>query len=87
MTELNHPAVREEITWPDLDVQGTDPVVGQDQAVSRAVETLRDIPGLPVADHPERFAATHDALLAALNDETSLPPEPAKPGAPRPGGR
>lgn len=80
MTELHHPAVRAEPNWPELDIQETESAGGRDEAVTRAIESLRDIPGLPLAQHPEYFAATHDALLAALNDEA---PVPARPGGPQ----
>lgn len=87
MTDLNHPAVEAETDWPALDTQGRNAAVGQDQVVARAVESIQDIPDLPVADHPERFAATHDALLAALNDDALAIPGTATDSPPRPGGR
>ncbi|MEE2569534.1 hypothetical protein V1638_09005 [Pseudarthrobacter sp. J64] len=90
MTELNPPAAEAVPDWPHLDHHGHNPEAGGDAAVSRAVAPLQEIPDLPVADHPERFAQMHDALLEALNSEPAVNEQTAQDpanDAPRPGGR
>jgi hypothetical protein len=56
------------ITWPDLS-PGTEEA--QDRAVQAILEAVRQIPALPVSEHPAAYAEMHESLLAALNEDTS----------------
>jgi hypothetical protein len=38
-----------------------------DGTVQAILDRVRDIPGLPVSEHPAAYAEMHDSLLAALN--------------------
>jgi hypothetical protein len=70
MTQPNSDARQEaarEITWPDLS-PGTNEA--QDHTVQAILETVRQIPALPVSDHPAAYAEMHESLLAALNEDT-----------------
>jgi hypothetical protein len=71
MTEPNSEARQEaarQVTWPDLSL-GTDEA--PDRTARAILETVRQIPELPVSDHPAAYAELHDRLLAALNEDTS----------------
>lgn len=71
MTEPNSGSRQEagcRITWPDPSL-GTDAV--QDHTVQAILGTVRQIPALPVSDHPAAYAEMHESLLAALNEDTS----------------
>lgn len=67
MTELTGPepaAAQPFPAWPEAAGAGiTDP------AVARALARLADLPQAPVAEHEAAYAALHDELLEALNDE------------------
>lgn len=67
MTELTEPddaAAQPAPEWPQAAGQDiTDPQVAQ------ATARLRDLPGLPTADHEAVYNALHDDLLAALNSD------------------
>ena len=56
------------VRWPGV------PEVTHDSAVDRALGFLAGIPGAPVADHVDIYAAVHDSLLEALDAEPGLPP-------------
>ena len=56
------------VRWPGV------PEVTHDPAVDRALGFLAGIPGAPVADHVDIYAAVHDSLLEALDAEPGLPP-------------
>lgn len=56
--------------WPELAVSGNGPDTGvADPAVRVILDRVREIPGLPVSEHPDAYAGMHDALLEALNEE------------------
>lgn len=42
-----------------------------DSAVHAVLRRVRDVPGLPVSEHPAAYTDMHDALLEALNEDTS----------------
>ena len=71
MTEPNSDARQEaarQIAWPDLPLEADE---APDHAIRAILETVRQIPELPVAGHPAAYAGMHDSLLAALNEDTS----------------
>lgn len=71
MTEPNSGSRQEagrRITWPEPSL-GTDAV--QDRTVQAILGTVRQIPALPVSEHPAAYADMHERLLAALNEDTS----------------
>jgi hypothetical protein len=71
MTEPNSDARQEaarQIAWPDLPLETAE---APDHTVQAILETVRQIPELPVSDHPAAYAGMHDSLLAALNEDTS----------------
>ena len=55
---------------------GADP----DATVQAILGRVRDIPALPVSEHPAAYAEMHDSLLAALNEDISGPDASAGPG-------
>lgn len=69
MTELiepDHASAQPAPEWPQAAGQDiTDPQVAQ------AIARLRDLPGLPAADHETVYNELHDDLLAALNSDTA----------------
>lgn len=70
MTEPNSDARHDaawQITWPD-EPTGADEA--PDHTVQAILETVRQIPELPVSGHPAAYAEMHDSLLAALNADT-----------------
>lgn len=70
MTEPNSDALQEasrQNTWPDLPLGADEP---SDYTVQAILGTVRQIPELPVSDHPAAYAEMHDSLLAALNEDT-----------------
>lgn len=78
MTELNAGAPVEAanpMAWPELPVDGFDGTGsagnGEDGAVQAILERVREIPGLPVSEHPAAYTEMHDALLDALNNDIS----------------
>ena len=93
MTELNQndpSGAAPDVAWPELrlavaeDCEATAPDSGSavsDNGVQAALRRVRDVPGLPVAEHPAAYSDMHDALLEALNEDTSSVPG----AAPRPG--
>lgn len=84
MTELNQNALPEaapDVAWPepplseaeeaavpDSDRSGS---AASDSAVQAVLQRVRDVPGLPVSEHPAAYTDMHDALLEALNEDTS----------------
>jgi hypothetical protein len=57
--------------WPELTVPGTgagDAGVA-DPAVFAILARVREVPGLPVSEHPAAYTGMHDDLLEALNEE------------------
>ncbi|MEW1812901.1 hypothetical protein AB0284_19645 [Pseudarthrobacter phenanthrenivorans] len=86
LTEPDHPAARPAPEWPHGDAH--DPGQGiKDPQVAQAIAGLRDLPGLPAADHEAVYNRLHDDLLAALNsdpansDPTNGPPTNSAGGA------
>jgi hypothetical protein len=56
--------------WPELPVPGSASEAGvADPAVLATLDRVREVPGLPVSEHLAAYAAMHDALLGALNEE------------------
>lgn len=57
--------------WPELTVSGggAADAGAADPAVLAILERVREVPGLPVSEHPAAYAGMHDALLEALNEE------------------
>lgn len=57
--------------WPELTVAGSRASEAgvADPAVLAILDGVREVPGLPVSDHPAAYADMHDALLEALNEE------------------
>jgi hypothetical protein len=71
MTEPNSDARQEaapQIAWPDLPLEADE---APDRAIQAILETVRQVPELPVSGHPAAYAEMHDSLLAALNEDTS----------------
>ena len=70
MTEPNSDARQEaawQSMWPDLTLAADEP---SDYTVQAILGTVRQIPELPVSEHPAAYAEMHDGLLAALNEDT-----------------
>ena len=65
MTEPNSDA--RQITWPDLPLEADE---AADDTVRAILETVRQVPALPVSGHPAAYAEMHESLLAALNEDT-----------------
>ena len=64
-------AVAPDTAWPELTAPGSraaDAGVA-DPAVLAILDRVREVPGLPVPEHPAAYAGMHDALLEALNQE------------------
>ena len=57
--------------WPELTVPGSraSETGVADPAVLAILDGVREVPGLPVSEHPAAYAGMHDALLEALNEE------------------
>jgi hypothetical protein len=57
--------------WPELTVPGSRASEAgvADPAVHAILDRVREVPGLPVSEHPAAYADMHDALLEALNEE------------------
>ena len=57
--------------WPELAVPGSRASEARvaDPAVLAILDRVREVPGLPVSEHPAAYADMHDALLEALNEE------------------
>lgn len=79
LTEPDDPAARPAPDWPHGDAHGPGQDI-KDPQVEQAIAGLRDLPGLPAADHEAVYNRLHDDLLAALNSEPANS-EPAN-GAP-----
>ncbi|MFE4836203.1 hypothetical protein ACFRAU_16175 [Arthrobacter sp. NPDC056691] len=64
-------AALSDAAWPELTVPGSPASEAgvADPAVLAVLDRVREIPGLPVSEHPAAYAAMHDALLEALNEE------------------
>jgi hypothetical protein len=71
-----------QIAWPELpptgfaesDSDGTQSDSPQlDGTVQAILGSVRDVPALPVSEHPAAYAEMHDGLLAALNEDISGP--------------
>ncbi|MBT2555676.1 hypothetical protein [Arthrobacter sp. ISL-5] len=84
MTELNQNALPEaapDVAWPELllseaeeaAVPDSDPSgsAASDSAVQAVLRRVRDVPGLPVSEHPAAYTDMHDAVLELLNEDTS----------------
>jgi hypothetical protein len=80
MTQPNPDAELEaaaQIAWPEVppagyagsDTDGTH----SDGTVQAILDRVRDVPGLPVSEHPAAYAEMHDSLLAVLNEDISGP--------------
>jgi hypothetical protein len=70
--------------WPEMPVPGGRADAGlADPAVLAILDRARQVPGLPVSEHPAAYADMHDALLEALNEEPQygVPREKPQPGA------
>ena len=70
--------------WPELALPASPADAGiADPAVLAILERVREVPGLPVSEHPAAYADMHDALLEALNEEPQydVPREKQQPGA------
>ncbi|MFE4542449.1 hypothetical protein [Arthrobacter sp. NPDC056727] len=85
MPELNNDAsdaAAPDVTWPMPEVPGNGPDSGvADSAVRAILDRVREVPGLPVSEHPDAYAGMHDALLAALNEEPQHEEPRPGPGA------
>ncbi|MFP3462191.1 hypothetical protein R5O87_15195 [Arthrobacter globiformis] len=78
MPELNNDApdaAMSDAAWPDLTVPGggAADAGAADPAVLAILDRVREVPGLPVSEHPAAYAGMHDALLEALNQEPQHP--------------
>lgn len=74
MPELNNDAPDSsapELAWPELTPPGghASHAGNADPAVRSILDRVREVPALPVSEHPAAYADMHDALLLALNDE------------------
>ena len=70
--------------WPEPAVSGSASEAGvADPAVLAILDGVREVPGLPVSEHPAAYANMHDALLEALNEEPQygVPRDKPQPGA------
>jgi hypothetical protein len=101
MPELNNDAPgagAADLIWPELALPANGPDNGPDSsgpdsgvadpAVRTILEQVREVPGLPVSEHPAVYAGIHDALLEALNEEPQYEEpqhEERKHDKPRPG--
>ncbi|MFF2317170.1 hypothetical protein ACFVTE_12980 [Arthrobacter sp. NPDC058097] len=91
MPELNYDAPgagAADLFWPELAAPGNGPDSSNpdsgvtDPAVRTILDQVREVPGLPVSEHPAAYAGMHDALLEALNEE---PRHEERHEEPRPG--
>ena len=78
-----------QVAWPELPPAGFDESgsagvhsgnADPDATVQAILGRVRDIPTLPVSEHPAAYAEMHDSLLAALNEDISGPDSSAGPG-------
>lgn len=70
MTETDTDGGQPQVTWPVPTAESGEPdghVPSTDPEVAALLDTLSELPGLPVALHAEVYAGLHDELLAALN--------------------
>ena len=70
--------------WPELALPASPADASiADPAVLAILERVREVPGLPVSEHPAAYADMHDVLLEALNEEPQydVPREKQQPGA------
>ena len=70
--------------WPELVLPASRADAGiADTAVLAILDRVREVPGLPVSEHPAAYADMHDALLEALNEEPQygVPRDKPQPGA------
>jgi hypothetical protein len=70
--------------WPELALPASRADAGiADTAVLAILGRVREVPGLPVSEHPAAYADMHDALLEALNEEPQygVPRDKPHPGA------
>ncbi|WP_258006685.1 hypothetical protein [Arthrobacter sp. AFG20] len=70
--------------WPQLVLPASPADAGiADTAVLAILDRVREVPGLPVSEHPAAYADMHDALLEALNEEPQygVPRDKPQPGA------
>jgi len=60
-----------DLFWPEVAVPGSGPSDAgiADPAVRTILDRVRELPALPVSEHPDAYAGMHDALLEALNEE------------------
>jgi hypothetical protein len=63
------------VSWPepppaDSGAGGSEGISVVDGTVHEILDQVREIPGLPVSEHPAAYTAMHDALLEALNQDT-----------------
>ena len=56
---------------PDWPERTADTPMAADPAVDALLEPLDTLPHLPVADHGDVYAALHDALVDALNEDVT----------------
>jgi hypothetical protein len=68
------------VAWPALpsELPGGTGKVTQDAAVDRLLERLGALPSTPVSGHGEAYAALHDDLLEALNEDVAGPSDAGK---------
>jgi hypothetical protein len=77
-----------QVAWPELPPAGFDESgsvahsgnADPDATVQAILGRVRDIPTIPVSEHPAAYAEMHDSLLAALNEDISGPDASAGPG-------
>lgn len=80
MTELNTSPETDTdgpgVSWPaapnssgNAESSGHSAGAVEDASVAAVLNSLADIPSLPVGGHADAYAALHDALLDALNDD------------------
>jgi hypothetical protein len=82
MTELNpdaHVEPASPVSWPepspaDSGAGGSEGSSVVDGTVQEILDRVREIPGLPVSEHPAAYTGIHDALLEALNEDTTSGP-------------
>jgi hypothetical protein len=70
--------------WPELALPASRADAGiADTAVLAILGRVREVPGLPVSEHPAAYADMHDALLEALNEDPQygVPRDKPQPGA------
>lgn len=82
MTELNpdaHVKAASPVSWPEpppaeSGAGGSEGISVVGGTVQEILDRVREVPGLPVSEHPAAYTEIHDALLEVLNEDTTSGP-------------